>query len=66
MKLMFSADFDGILDIQPGDSLEVCITSKTSGEIYEVNIIRQTGVRQPPPDLGVSVSDNAGISDRIG
>lgn len=87
MKIEFIVDFDGTLDIQPGDSLELQILEHTgNGHVYEhpenypaqllafrqvnstytARIVRQTGVRPSPPDLGVNVSDDAGISDRVG
>lgn len=65
MKILFYADFDGELDIQPGDRLEFQVMRETD-DGYKVAIVRQTGVRPSPPDLGVNVSDDAGISDRIG
>lgn len=64
MKLNFCADFDGILNLQPGDTLEIKVLSNTDEDAVKVAIIRQTGVREPPA-LGISVSDSLNLTDRI-
>jgi hypothetical protein len=69
MTYTFYADFDGTLQLQVGDRLEIKILSDVDfdheyGE-YVCAIIRQTGVTEPPA-LGVSVTETLDLSDRLG
>lgn len=60
--------WDGALDLSLGDTVELEIVRKMDydQDWYETHLIRQMAGVKPPPDLGVNVSDSAGISDRLG